>query len=115
MLNGYARVSTFEQSLDLQTGALERADCERLFTDQVGGARAERPGLDQVLSPLRMGDTLVVRKLDRLGRSDRHLIETVTTTRPTPSPISAGRSGSAGPPSTATSPRAARMPGRFPQ
>jgi DNA invertase Pin-like site-specific DNA recombinase len=77
MLIGYARVSTFEQSLDLQTDALERAGCERLFTDQVGGAHAERPGLDQVLSHLRKGDTLVVWKLDRLGRSVRHLIETV--------------------------------------
>jgi len=77
MLIGYARVSTFEQSLDLQTDALERAGCERLFTDQVGGAHTERPGLDQVLSHLRKGDTLVVWKFDRLGRSVRHLIETV--------------------------------------
>jgi hypothetical protein len=77
MLIGYARVSIFEQSLDLQTDALKRAGCERLYTDQVGGARAERSGLDQVLLHLRKGDTFVVWKLDRLGRSVRHLIGTV--------------------------------------
>ena len=49
MLIGYARVSTIEQSLDLQTDALKRAGCEKLFTDKVGDARAERPGLDQAL------------------------------------------------------------------
>ena len=77
MLIGYARVSTAEQNLDLQTDALNRAGCEKLFTDKAGGARAERPGLDQALAHLRKGDTLVVWKLDRLGRSIRHLIETV--------------------------------------
>jgi hypothetical protein len=77
MLIGYARVSTLEQSLDLQTDALNRAGCEKLFTDKAGGARAARPGLDQALAHLRKGDTLVVWKLDRLGRSIRHLIETV--------------------------------------
>ena len=77
MLIGYARVSTLEQSLDLQTDALKRAGCEKLFTDKAGGARAARPGLDQALAHLRKGDTLVVWKLDRLGRSIRHLIETV--------------------------------------
>jgi hypothetical protein len=77
MLIGYARVSTLEQSLDLQTDALNRAGCEKLFTDKAGGARAARTGLDQALAHLRKGDTLVVWKLDRLGRSIRHLIETV--------------------------------------
>src|SRR5215217_2006399 len=77
MLIGYARVSTTEQNLDLQTDALNRAGCEKLFTDKAGGACAERPGLDQALAHLRKGDTLVVWKLDRLGRSIRHLIETV--------------------------------------
>jgi DNA invertase Pin-like site-specific DNA recombinase len=77
MLIGYSRVSIFEQSLDLQADALKRAGCERLFTDQVGGARAERSGLDQVLLHLRKGDTFVVWKLDRLGRSVRHFIGTV--------------------------------------
>ena len=69
MLIGYARVSTAEQNLDLQTDALNRAGCEKLFTDKAGGARAERPGLDQALAHLRKGDTLVVWKLDRLGPS----------------------------------------------
>lgn len=77
MLIGYARVSTTEQNLDLQTDALNRAGCEKLFTVKAGGARADRPGLDQALAHLRKGDTLVVWKLDRLGRSIRHLIETV--------------------------------------
>jgi hypothetical protein len=60
MLIGYARVSTLEQSLDLQTDALDRAGCEKLFTDKAGGARAAQPGLDQALAHLRKGDTLVV-------------------------------------------------------
>jgi DNA invertase Pin-like site-specific DNA recombinase len=77
MLIGYARVSTTEQNLDLQTDALNRAGCEKLFTDTATGARAKRPGLDQTLDHLRQGDTLVVWKLDRLGRSLRHLIDTV--------------------------------------
>ena len=77
MLIGYARVSTLEQSLDLQTDALNRAGCEKLFTNKAGGARAARPGLDQALTHLWKGDNLVVWKLDRLGRSIRHLIETV--------------------------------------
>jgi len=77
ILIGYARVSTLEQSLDLQTDVLNRAGCEKLFTDKAGGARAARPGLDQALAHLRKGDSLVVWKLDRLGRSIRHLIETV--------------------------------------
>jgi DNA invertase Pin-like site-specific DNA recombinase len=77
MLIGYARVSTTEQNLDLQTDALNRAGCEKLFTDTTSGARSERPGLGQTLQHLRRGDTLVVWKLDRLGRSIRHLIDTV--------------------------------------
>jgi DNA invertase Pin-like site-specific DNA recombinase len=77
MLIGYARVSTPEQNLDLQTDALHRAGCEKLLTDKAGGASAERPGLDQALADLRTEEILVVWKLDRLGRSIRHLIETV--------------------------------------
>jgi DNA invertase Pin-like site-specific DNA recombinase len=77
MLIGYARVSTTEQNLDLQTDALKRAGCEKIFTDTATGARSERPGLDRTLPHLRKGDTLVVWKLDRLGRSIRHLIDTV--------------------------------------
>jgi DNA invertase Pin-like site-specific DNA recombinase len=81
MLVGYARVSTQEQTLDLQRDALRRAGCERVFTDVISGAKqqAERRGLQEALSFARQGDTLVVWKLDRLGRSLRNLIETVTT------------------------------------
>ena len=77
MLIGYARVSTGDQKLDLQLDALARAGCDRVFTDQVSGAKAERPGLSNVQSHLRAGDTLVVWKLDRLGRSVRQLVEFV--------------------------------------
>lgn len=77
MLIGYARVSTADQNLDLQKDALNTAGCERLFTDTASGAKAERPGLTQALKECRKGDTLVVWKLDRLGRSLSHLVETV--------------------------------------
>lgn len=77
MLIGYGRVSTTEQNLDLQKDALERAGCQQLFTDTASGARAERPGLAQALKACRSGDTLIVWKLDRLGRSLPHLVETV--------------------------------------
>lgn len=75
MLIGYARVSTCEQNLDLQKDALKKAGCRKLFVDQVGGAKPSRSGLERVLETLRKGDTLVVWRLDRLGRSLRHLIE----------------------------------------
>lgn len=78
MLIGYARVSTEEQTLDLQRDALTAAGCGRIFTDTLSGATAERPGLGQALDQLRAGDTLVVWRLDRLGRSLRHLIDAVT-------------------------------------
>jgi len=77
MLVGYARVSTSDQHLALQTDALQSAGCERLFTDTVSGAKVERPGLTAALHTCRSGDTLVVWKLDRLGRSLPHLVETV--------------------------------------
>jgi DNA invertase Pin-like site-specific DNA recombinase len=77
-LLGYARVSTSDQHLQLQVDALTAAGCYRVFTETAGGARTDRPVLDQVLDQLRPGDTLVVWKLDRLGRSLRHLVETVT-------------------------------------
>ena len=77
MLIGYAQVSTAEQNLDLQKDALEQAGIDRLFTDVACGAKAEHPQLEQALSHLRQGDTLVVCKLDRLSRSLGHLIETV--------------------------------------
>jgi DNA invertase Pin-like site-specific DNA recombinase len=78
MLIGYARVSTHDQILSLQKDALEKAGCEKIFTDMVSGTKAERKGLTEALSHLREGDTLVVWRLDRLGRSLRHLIDTVT-------------------------------------
>jgi len=78
MLIGYARVSTAEQTLDLQQDALTRAGCGRIFTDTAGGSRTDRAGLEEALSFLRdREDTLVVWRLDRLGRSLRHLIDTV--------------------------------------
>lgn len=82
-LVGYARVSTLDQNLDLQEQALKRAGCLKIFTDIASGKRGERPGLDDTMSFLREGDTLIVWKLDRLGRSLQHLIEIVNqlTTR----------------------------------
>jgi len=77
-LLGYARVSTAEQNADLQTDELTAAGCWKVFADQASGARDRRPELDRVLEQLRPGDTLVVWRLDRLGRSLRHLIDTVT-------------------------------------
>jgi len=78
MLIGYARVSTDDQNLDLQRDALKHAGCEQVYEDLVSGTKARRPGLEAALSHLRAGDTLVVWRLDRLGRSLRHLIDTVT-------------------------------------
>lgn len=75
---GYARVSTDEQSLALQRDALAAARCDQVFTDQgLSGVAARRPGLDQALTAIGAGDVLVVWRLDRLGRSLPHLIETV--------------------------------------
>ena len=78
MLIGYARVSTHEQTLDLQKDALEKIGCIKIFSDVVSGAKAERTGLHEALEYVREGDTLVVWRLDRLGRSLKHLIETIT-------------------------------------
>ncbi len=77
-LLGYARVSTTEQNPDLQVNELTAAGCWRVWTDHASGALDRRPQLDDVLEQLRPGDTLVVWRLDRLGRSLRHLIEVVT-------------------------------------
>jgi DNA invertase Pin-like site-specific DNA recombinase len=74
----YARVSTHEQNLSLQKDALKQAGCEKIFHDKVSGAKAKRPGLQEAKAYVREGDTLVVWRLDRLGRSLKHLIETVT-------------------------------------
>jgi len=76
MLVGYARVSTQEQTLDLQKDALYKLGCERIFTDIASGAKSDRQGLEAALKFMRAGDTLVVWRLDRLGRSLKHLIET---------------------------------------
>jgi len=78
MYVGYARVSTSDQTLDLQQDALEKIGCTKIFTDTASGAKAERKGLEEALTYVREGDTLVVWKLDRLGRTLKHLIETVT-------------------------------------
>src|SRR5258708_5171971 len=77
-LLGYARVSTIEQNVDLQLDALTAAGCYRTFTDKASGKLTSRPQLDLLLDQLRPGDTLVVWRLDRLGRSMQHLIDTVT-------------------------------------
>src|SRR5262249_47300732 len=77
MLIGYARVSTQDQTLDLQTDALTRAGCEKLFTDTTSGAKAKRPGLQEAMDHLRAGDTLVVWRLDRLGRTLKHPISPI--------------------------------------
>jgi DNA invertase Pin-like site-specific DNA recombinase len=77
-LLGYARVSTTDQQPHLQVDALQRAGCYRVFTETASGARTDRPALEQLLDQLRPGDTLVVWKLDRLGRSLPHLVDTVT-------------------------------------
>jgi DNA invertase Pin-like site-specific DNA recombinase len=78
MLIGYARVSTYDQTLNLQRDALQKAGCTKIFTDTASGAQTERKGLEQALSYVRKGDTFVVWRLDRLGRSLPHLITTMT-------------------------------------
>src|SRR6478672_11645908 len=75
---GYARVSTFEQILDLQQDALTAAGCKKIFTDTASGGCIDRPGLQQALDYVREGDVLVVWRLDRLGRSLKYLIEIIT-------------------------------------
>ena len=78
MLIGYARVSTHDQTLNLQLDALKKSGCEKIFTDPASGSQAERKGLEDALAFARPGDTIVVWRLDRLGRSLKHLIETIT-------------------------------------
>ncbi|HEA9644507.1 TPA: recombinase family protein, partial [Escherichia coli] len=74
MLIGYIRVSTNDQNTDLQRNALMCAGCEQIFEDKMSGTKSERPGLKRALKCLKRGDTLVVWKLDRLGRRMKHLI-----------------------------------------
>ena len=77
MLLGYARVSMHDQNLDLQKDALKLAGCEKIYVDTMTGEAKNRPGLEQAFEMLREGDTLAVWRLDRLGRSLKHLIELV--------------------------------------
>lgn len=77
MYIGYARVSTEDQHLHLQVDALKNAGCEKIFSDEMSGAKSERPGLTEAITFMRPGDTLVVWRLDRLGRSLKDLIQRV--------------------------------------
>ena len=77
MIFGYQRVSTKDQEFNLQTDALKKYGCEKIFSDVASGAKASRPSLDNLISQLRAGDIIVVYKLDRLGRSLKHLIELI--------------------------------------
>lgn len=74
---GYARVSTEDQNLDLQNDALKEAKCDHIFEEKISGKIKDRPALDEAPNFMRKGDTLVVWKLDRLGRSLKHLIEII--------------------------------------
>ena len=74
---GYARVSTKDQTVDLQLDALKQAGCERIYQEVASGAKTARPELDRLLVDIRTGDTIVIWKLDRLGRSLKHLVELV--------------------------------------
>ena len=78
MFIGYARISTHDQNLDLQKDALEKAGCKKIYVEQMSGSSRIRPELEKTLEMLRNGDTLVVWRLDRLGRSLKHLIELIT-------------------------------------
>jgi DNA invertase Pin-like site-specific DNA recombinase len=75
---GCARVSTDDQDLTVQIEDLKRAGCERIYSDKASGAKTERPGLQQALDYMREGDLLVVWRLNRLGRSLIHLIDTMS-------------------------------------
>lgn len=77
MIFGYQRVSTKDQVFDMQTNALKQYGCEKIFSDIASGAKSSRPSLDKLLSQIRVGDVIVVYKLDRLGRSLKHLIELI--------------------------------------
>lgn len=77
-LIGYARVSTWDQTTDMQMDALQGAGCSRIFEETASGTKTDRPQLAAALDYARSGDTLVVWRLDRLGRSLKHLIDTVT-------------------------------------
>ncbi|MFY0667627.1 MAG: recombinase family protein [Alteromonas stellipolaris] len=74
---GYQRVSTKDQEFDLQTDELEQYGCEKIYSDVASGAKSNRPSLNELISNLRAGDVIVVYKLDRLGRSLKHLVELI--------------------------------------
>ncbi len=76
---GYARISTHEQNLDMQIDALTKAGCGRIITDKLNGSITDRPGLEELFKYLRDGDTVVVWRLDRLGRSLKHLLSLINT------------------------------------
>jgi DNA invertase Pin-like site-specific DNA recombinase len=76
---GYARVSTIEQNLDLQLHALKKAGCQKIYREKVSGATRQRPEFQRMLDQIRVGDVIVVWKLDRLARSTRDLLETIET------------------------------------
>ena len=78
---GYARVSTIEQNLDLQLQALKKAGCQKIYREKVSGATRQRPEFQRMLDQIRVGDVVVVWKLDRLARSTRDLLETIETIR----------------------------------
>ena len=84
---GYARVSTDEQSLDLQLDALKKAGCKRVFTDKASTTKADHPGLADAVSHLRPGDVLVIWKLDRLGRTVKGLVDFVADLQERRSPV----------------------------
>ena len=75
---GYARVCTADQDLKMQIAELKKAGCKKVYSDKISGIKSVRPGLDECLDKLKKGDTLVVWRLDRLGRSMQHLVSVVT-------------------------------------
>lgn len=75
---GYARVSTKDQSLNLQKDALKKAGCKKIYSEQISGAKKERPKLKELVKQLREGDVIIVWKLDRLGRSLRDLVNLIS-------------------------------------
>ena len=82
---GYARVSSVSQNLDSQVDALQKAECEKIFSDKTTGSRMDRPGWDQLMEYVRPADTLVVTELSRMTRSLLNLLETVKLLEQTPS------------------------------
>ena len=75
---GYARVSTKDQSLNLQEDALTKSGCEKIYSEHISGAKSDRPELEKLIQQLREGDLIVVWKLDRLGRSLRDLVNLIS-------------------------------------